>query len=527
MLVVLVAVALAASSLVINEVLYDPEGADGALEFVEIAATAGTDPDASLAGWTLETGNGARPGEWTAAWVGAAADRLHAGLFVVGESAVEPRPDAVVDLDLQNGPDACRLRGPSGETDLVGWGAPLDPSFFEGEAAADPNGLSLARLPDGFDTDRNAADFLTATPSPGEFNAAEKAVVVERFASPVDEAGHFEWGVRNVGRIVSAARVSAVCAVHEGETLAAAESAPLSPGERAVVTATAAAPAGIHLPRSEPAAPGAGGPWAGAGTDLVIGEVMNRPLSGDPEWIEVESASPWTIDLGALEIEDASGSGGALHGSLSPFAFAVLTSDSAAVAARWSVPATVRVVEVSPWPALNHTSSAGASVAERVVLLVDSLSLETGALPTGAREGISWERLSRWLPGEDPAAWSLCADVLGGTPGRVNSTNGERGIPAGVAGTLAAHPSPFAPDRDGAVLVVLRADAVRDRCVIRVYDSWGSHVADLAPWRAGGEHRALWTGRDAENRAAPLGLYVLRAEAAGMRPARTTVALVR
>jgi hypothetical protein len=526
-LVVLAAAAQAASAVVINEVLYDPEGADGALEFVEIASAPGIDPDASLAGWILETGNGARPGEWTAAWVGSAADRLRAGLFVVGESAVEPRPDAVVDLDLQNGPDACRLRGPSGEADLVGWGAPLDASFFEGEAAVDPSGLSLARLPDAFDTDVNAADFLPSPPSPGEFNAAEEAVVVELFAAPADGAGRFEWGVRNVGRVASAARVAAACAVHEGETLAAAQSAPLAPGERATVATTAAAPPGIHLPRSEPAGPGAGGAWAGAGADLMIGEVMNRPLSGGPEWIEIESASPWTIALGALELEDASGSGGPLHGRLPPFAFAVLTSDSAAMAAAWSVPPQALIVELSPWPALNHTASAGAAVAERVALLVDSLSLEAAAVPPGAREGVSWERLSRHLPGADPAAWSLCADVAGATPGRVNSMNGERGVPASAAGTLAVHPSPFVPERDGAALVVLRADGPGDRCVIRVFDSWGSHVADLAPWVAGGEHRALWTGRDAENRAAPLGLYVVRAEAPGMRPARATVALVR
>jgi hypothetical protein len=526
-LVVLVAAAQATSPLVINEVLYDPEGADGALEFVEIAAAPGTAPDASLAGWVLETGNGARPGEWTAAWVGAAADRLHGGLFVVGESAVEPRPDAVADLDLQNGPDACRLRGPAGEADLVGWGAPLDPSFFEGEAAADPTGLSIARLPDGFDTDVNAADLLPAPPSPAEFNAAEQAVVVERFDAPAEAGGRFEWEVRNVGRIVSTARVAAVCAVHEGETLAEAESASLAPGERGAVAAEAAPPAGIHLPRSEPPAPGAGGAWAGAGADLVLSEVMNRPLSGDPEWIEIESASPWSVDLGALQLEDAAGSGGVLGGRLPPFAFAVLTSDSAALAARWSVPGAALVVELSPWPALNHTSTGGAAVAERIVLRVDSLSLETAALPAGAREGISWERLSRHLPGEDPAAWSLCADVRGGTPGRANSANGGRGVPSPPPGVIAVHPSPFTPDRDGAALVVLRTDGAHERCVIRVFDSWGSHVADLAPWKAAGEHRALWTGRDAENRAAPLGLYVLRAEAPGMRPVRATVALVR
>ena len=107
----------------LNEVLYDPEGSDGGYEFVEIAARPGAAADAGLAGWTLETGNGA-DGAWRVAWVGAAGDRLQGGLFVIGESGVDPRPHAVADLDLQNGPDACRLRAPSGDTDVLGWAKP-------------------------------------------------------------------------------------------------------------------------------------------------------------------------------------------------------------------------------------------------------------------------------------------------------------------------------------------------------------------------------------------------------------------
>jgi hypothetical protein len=158
--------AVAVVPLVINEVLYDPEGADGGLEFVEIAAAAGADSAASLAGWVLETGNGAN-GVWSVAWTGAAGDSLRGGLFLIGESGVEPRPDFVGDLDLQNGPDACRLRGPGGQSDVVGWGADLDASMREGEAAPDVTGKSLARLPDGVDTGDNAADFAVGAPTPG------------------------------------------------------------------------------------------------------------------------------------------------------------------------------------------------------------------------------------------------------------------------------------------------------------------------------------------------------------------------
>ena len=42
---------------------------------------------------------------------------------------MEPEPDVIVELNLQNGPDACRLRGPTGESDRLGWGEPLDEFF--------------------------------------------------------------------------------------------------------------------------------------------------------------------------------------------------------------------------------------------------------------------------------------------------------------------------------------------------------------------------------------------------------------
>ena len=122
--------------------LYDPPGADSGLEYVELAASAGADTTASLAGWVVQTGNGAQPGVWTVAWAGAPGDRLRGGLFVIGEAEVRPAPDVVVNLDLQNGPDACRLMGPAGEEDRLGWGTPLDASFFEGAPAQD---VSVAR----------------------------------------------------------------------------------------------------------------------------------------------------------------------------------------------------------------------------------------------------------------------------------------------------------------------------------------------------------------------------------------------
>ncbi|MBZ0266676.1 hypothetical protein K8I85_00835, partial [bacterium] len=218
---------------VLNEVHYDPAGADGGREYVELAAgVVGDDEggirreegDGSLAGWRLETGNGAAPdGEWKVAWIGAPGDRLEDGLFAVGEGGVVPPPDAVVELDLQNGPDACRLVSPDGVVDVCGWGSPLPEGLYEGAPATDvASGRSLSRQPDGRDTGNNAADFADAAPSPGAFNAPERWLVVERVEWPPADAPpgaqwRFRWSVRNRGRAPWSGAVRMECAVHPGE----------------------------------------------------------------------------------------------------------------------------------------------------------------------------------------------------------------------------------------------------------------------------------------------------------------------
>ena len=127
------------AQVVLNEVLYDPEGADTGYEFVEVL-NCGRLP-VSLAGWVLETGNGASPDDWTVEWVGGDLDELGSGEFLlIGEDAVVPPPDVVTPLDLQNGPDAARLRDGDAVVDVVGWGEPLFAGYCEGSPAVDVPG---------------------------------------------------------------------------------------------------------------------------------------------------------------------------------------------------------------------------------------------------------------------------------------------------------------------------------------------------------------------------------------------------
>src|SRR6185503_6192672 len=90
----------ARGDLVLNEVLYDPDGADEGHEFVEL-----WNPDslaAPLDGVALETSDGARPGTWTTVWRAEAGETVGPGSpFLIGAGGLL--------ASLQNGPDAIRL----------------------------------------------------------------------------------------------------------------------------------------------------------------------------------------------------------------------------------------------------------------------------------------------------------------------------------------------------------------------------------------------------------------------------------
>ena len=512
----------------LNEILYDPVGADGGYEFVDLAGAAGTAEDHALAGWVLETGNGST-GEWRVAWTGSAADRLAGGLFVIGESAVDPRPHVVVDLDLQNGPDACRLRSPAGEIDVIGWGAPLPAGFFEGAPAEDVAGASLARLPDGRDTHDNAADVRAAAPTPGDYNAPASLVVVERLELPTPDhppgaPWTFRAWLRNAGREAWAGDVAVTCGLHPGEALLRFEvdpGSPLGPGETIQRAQEAWPPSGVHVPRAQPPDGPSGAAWRGLGEDLVLSEVLSHPRPDDVEWVELLVAGTSSVDLAAVELRDAAGSGGALGGVIRPGSFAIVAPDTSGFRDRWRIPGDAILVKLTPWPALNHTGS-GDEVAERVEARLSGIegdggpvALAVAALPGGAEAGVSWERISRSLPGDALGSWAPSLDSGGATPGRPNSRPADRRIPD-ESGSLVVSPRSFRPERDGGALVIVRAGAATPSCAITVHDAAGVRIASLASWNAAdGERRAVWDGRRSSGEPAPLGLYVVCARVPG------------
>ncbi len=169
---------------VINEVVINPPGTDAGC-FVELRGT----PGDSLAGVIIRSVNG-NGGNILAEILLGPSQKLDAnGYFVVAQDSTVTLPGGATPfidskVDFQNGPDNIVLLAPGGAIlDALGYSDqgglfPIPANVFAGEGTfaiqpAGPNASkSFSRLPNGVDTNNNAADFAPGELTPGAPNTA-------------------------------------------------------------------------------------------------------------------------------------------------------------------------------------------------------------------------------------------------------------------------------------------------------------------------------------------------------------------
>jgi hypothetical protein len=412
----------------LSEVLYDAVGDDTDREFVELYNPA--QATASLAGLRLEAGDGAGAGRWTLRWTGTARDSVgpHAR-FVIGGALVSPAPNAIATLDLQNGPDAVRLVWPDGASEVLGYGAPLAAEYFCGAPAPDsPAGLSLARTPDSADRGSNAADFVPSSPSPGSPNQVNVDAACVRASSavapPEPDVGapsRLSCSLENRGTAALSAGEATISVSDDGVPLAAVMAPALAAGESARVAIDLPGLAeGRHVLVARVAV--AGDERAANDADtlairvgpgpLEITEIQFHPAQGEGEWAEVRARGPGSIALAEFSLSDRSGAPAALP-SDSPVieagSYALLSQNRSALMLRFPELDASRVLQVSPWDALNN-SDGDTGTADAVVLRgTDGLPCDRVEYSArGVHEGEPIERGALgWGMDSDPAGTPL------------------------------------------------------------------------------------------------------------------------
>jgi hypothetical protein len=262
---------------------------------------------------------------------------------------------------------------------------------------------------------------------------------------------------------------------------------------------------------------------------VVVNEIYYASNSGEAEWVELYNRSSRPVDLSEWRWRDASVEfplvfpDSAL--TIAPGEFALLAANRNIAHAD----PRARVIVPKTWLTLNNDRDrlALADFHDRVQ---DSLFYSQN---WGGKAGVSLERINPHLSSTDSSNWSSCVDLIGSTPGRVNSIFTEF-VPSQA--TVTASPQPFSPDGDGhddVAIIQIQVPATTANVHLKIYDIRGRLVHQLlnnAP--VGATHQVIWNGRDAANQPVPIGMYIVYLQAIHatggiLVEARTTLILAR
>ncbi len=524
----------------LNEVLYDPAGADGGGEFVELynAGAAGV----VLAGYRLEFANGAVGPEWQTRWEGTAADSLAAGDFFLivdrGWSQI-PAGQAEVALSLQNGPDAVRLVRLDASVDLLGYGEPLEPLLSEGTPHPDvASGQSLGRRPDGADSDDNAADwYALEAPTPAAPNFPHWSARVDflQFEPPsLARAGTFVEITLHLVNTGLAGWQGGTLVLRAGEGDLPGWLDPLDSGQSCVLRFHwQPESAGRH--ELDLVIPTGGGDlvltlseYQVGQDDIFLSEVMAVPPAGGCEWVEVGNAGTQPRELSSLRLRDEDGDWHVLPPIVLPGGdLVVLVQDRTRFFAWWeeilstgaltacpSAQVTAAVHELpGSWPSLNNTPPRDRTYADRVYLsegdgvVLDHVTL--GGQGTELTAGRSFERISPIPRGDPLRNWVVATTPLGATPACQNSVSWSEQ----TAEQFSLRPNPFYPTglgRNTVLHLFFVLGAGEEGWDAQIFDLWGHRVRDLGGDRLGpGSREVLWDGRGDDQEPLPPGAYIV------------------
>lgn len=523
----------ASGAVLINEVLYDPEGYDTGREFVELINT-GSEA-ISLKGWSINAGDGARVDLWKRAWSGGEGDSIApGGLFLIGGEDVVGI-DSEAELSLQNGPDGCALIHDGSVADLLGWGAHQFAGYYEGAPAPDPaSGFSLSRIPDGHDTGFNAEDFKAGDPTPGLFNIRRRHLLfagrVLRIAPVNPETyecvtvralivsdgfdlgwpGLFELGIE----LVDIGEGSRIYLPTAGTSVSPGDTAEIvtewSPNRRGAFAVTATL---RYEGDSGPETCAATGPLRVGAGPVIINEIMFDPAVGG-EWIEISNNGSDTVDLTGWSLCDRAGGCLEFVRSLQvpPGGYALVAQDSSSLVTYYGGidPAAVVGSYAGRWMSLNNTDASDGRA--DVITLSDASGMPSDVAAYSGRcggGGVSAERLRSDLVGRRKDNWNASVATGGSTPGRANSA--RAGAPVGNE-LLSVSPDVLSRDGGAPGRAAISYELPFRPASLRIslYSMDGREVSRLVDVSNGpARGSVLWDGLGAEGDRLARGAYIL------------------
>ena len=115
----------------ISAINYDPQGADGGYEWIELYNPYN---ETLVLNHSLVKGNGAKENDWTHI-ITLNATMQPYSYYLVGEEYIDA--DIITKLGLQNGPDAVKLTKNNQTIETIGWGTHEFSEYYQGEPTID------------------------------------------------------------------------------------------------------------------------------------------------------------------------------------------------------------------------------------------------------------------------------------------------------------------------------------------------------------------------------------------------------
>jgi hypothetical protein len=236
--------------------------------------------------------------------------------------------------------------------------------------------------------------------------------------------------------------------------------------------------------------------------DVVINEIMYDPLSGSPEWIEIENRLNYDIDLLNWYIDDAdfySPNQIVESSTLESSGYAVITG----------MVDYENMIMQSGFPGLNNNSD-NIYLFDHTGKMIDHVGYQSS---WGGGDGFSLERITRFLDSNNQRNWGICVADSGNTAGEENSIFV---IAIEAEGALLSAPNPFSPNNDGLddeLIISYNMPFSQVYLKAIIYDVRGRRQKVINDGVSASAGIIRWDGKRSDGKTCVTGQYILVIEA--------------
>ena len=355
--------------IVINEALYDPDGADSGYEWIELYNNG--DATIDLFGWKIESAGS----EFETNIVFSDSVSIHShDYFLIAEENIEGA-DYYHSLDFQNGgsaTDGIRIVNPDDYTDTILYDTPNDNNLPDDESEPGTmllpdvsDGSSLARISNGIDTNQTSDWFESTEPTPGYANCYPIDLEIVEIEL-IENSNYKINSVIKNNSAINAQENSTSYAIYVNSNQICSEDLPEIPANDSIqfnsqefsltdnysiISLIIEHPDDLNLINNADTLSHL------LESPLLINELLFKPSDSNQEWIELKNCSSTTVSNNLILL-DAAENSTEFNFSIPPLDYMVICNNKSDLISFYPSVAENKVLEVESLITLNNTEEA-------------------------------------------------------------------------------------------------------------------------------------------------------------------------